>query len=179
MKVQLSEIVEMARKKGKVRVVDVARHYGVDEARAWRAIQILIDKGKLAPFSTSFFGVGLDGNLPNWGSTMDQSWYEGEVKKFWEWYDSRAEAETGMGCSINDVKQGLEISRATAVNLLTFLTEKGDLLTRMSDYGGAFGNRPRLFGRNESDMENREGAYLAKDDEVRAKRSATRRKHRS
>jgi hypothetical protein len=170
MKIKAAAVMELVEKNGRVTVADIQKKFDIDDVKAWRVIQAMCERNLLMPLVSSIFAPPEGGHLPPFKSNVNPTsdWYKSTMKKFWSFYDERE----GVGVSIYDVTQGLELGRAAAVKILMSLTEDGTFITRASEHGGVYGQRPRIFGRNEDELRMREILYQRSDREKSKKRKA-------
>lgn len=167
MKVKVAAILEMVDQDGFISVAKIMEKFDLEAGQAWKVILVLCDKGVVMPMATSFFGRPVDGDPPSLGKT-ESSWYQRRGREFWEFYDKRDD----LGVGIADVMSALNVSRPTAVNLLNHLVENGELISRESEFGGIFGNRPKIFGKDEGELESRELLYLDQEEQRKKKRKS-------
>lgn len=179
--VTAQDVMTFARSEPIVTVDLIAKQFDVSEEKAAKVIQILWSKGKLTPFTTSFFTVADGSEVPAYKagtakvSDFRRKHYAEELTQYRQLF----EGPPTRGLTVSDVLTELgedpEIhsNRTKAHKILKLLEEDKILICRSSRYGGAYGRPPKIWGITEDDVDFRE---LDLQDEAETRRKAKKQK---
>lgn len=171
MRFELSSVIKACRVRGFITVESLETEFDLSEDQACKVIKACFDKGLLLPTRQSFFTEpDEDGSPIDWRSRTSPGsanrralWYKPELAAIREYVKEHG----GVGVTINDLAEKLEIHGNRLRKALSVLVDLGELQSREAKVGGAFGRHPVIWGVTNKAIDAREQVLRQHVEEVK------------
>lgn len=152
-------VMSFIEERGLVNVPLIAHEFELTYEQAYKVLHRLQGAGKVLPVESALYGVpGKDGRVlyhrkDARAIDAQKAWYRADLESVTTYIADKLDVKAA---TVNEVKDALDFSNQKARKLLLMLVESGQLMTKVSRFGGSFGKKPGIYGLTGEDLDARE-----------------------